>query len=305
MPTTVLLLSKINGIGGTIDSKLPLHCHSQPLKPGTFLMSHNNPHDNIFLRHLSIYLLDKYFRLSHLYQNRHVPMPLGLNEITDATGKIIPSAMISEFVYGFEVSSAYNEHQDWNNVSDAFARFGFIEMNCDLYSGFQGEDGSVSHNFFSQSELFPDEKQVVEVTKNLASVYRRESTARWMRIDFAPDSFPFRMEIFLKQFEIEKDTLKKLLSPTEFTFLKEYCAILQNKNPGIDINPLVKEIRQNEVSAVLATQVILEKRISKLSYEYLEPGKVTSTDNTLFKTVDNKVAVKSATSELAKITLKK
>jgi len=144
MPNTVTLLPRINGIGGPIDCKESVHSHVQTLKPDSYWLGKQ---DNLFLRHLAIYLLDKFFRGCNIYQNRHIPLPLGHQEVSDQAGKK-STQMMTEFVYGFETSNAYNEHLDWNPVANAFANFGFTQLDCDLYSGFQGEADAVSHNFF-------------------------------------------------------------------------------------------------------------------------------------------------------------
>jgi len=122
--------------------------------------------------------------------------------------------------------------------------------------------------FFSQNELFQSELQVVEATKNLPNHLKRSSTARWMRIDFGPDSFPLSMNDFIAAIKLNEKQLGQVLSADEFNFLKEYCNILQNKSVE-NIDPLIKRIRVASLSVAVANQNAMLKLVNKNMYEYV------------------------------------
>jgi hypothetical protein len=242
----VLAMTSIDGRLGQVNTQIAVDCYFREYKIGDQAMF-TSPQDNIFLRHTSLFLLDKYFRACGLYKNRHISIPLGEKYKDNSAKQLVPTGMVSEFVYGTEASSFYNEHLDWNEVSKAFGTFGFTRMDHDLYSGFYGEDNSFPHNFFSQSDLYPEEKQCVFTPPvGLSHIPKRYATARWMRIDYMPDSFPCEEKKLIGALKSSQVDLQKKLSPDEFYFLNQYGLVLENKKLENDakFDGSIKNIRQ-------------------------------------------------------------
>src|SRR5579872_7429559 len=189
----ILVLNKIMGIGGEVISTRAVHVHFQPYTEINGALSESSSFDTLYLRHLAIYILNKYFVKIGVSHSQHIPMPLGeVYKFGSAIG------ILSEHVYGLEVSSFYNEHLDWQPVESVFAQFGFPKLDHDYYEGFDGPP----HNHFNQNHLYPEEKK--------PSIHDRFATHRWMRIDFEPGSFYFDKKNFIKAMDENQENLQVL-----------------------------------------------------------------------------------------------
>lgn len=258
----IIITKKINGIGGVVEAEKPIHCHFEAYK-GSFNKPGDVPEDNLFNRHLTIYLLDKYFRKDNKYTCRHIAAPIGELMGTNDNGEIVPIGMYTEHVYGDEISSFCNEHLDWKVVSEQFAAFGFTKLDYDYCSGFSGEEDSVDHNHIKQDTFFPEDKQKTFARPPTMSwLQDRYSTARWVRIDFGNDSFPFDKNIFLETFAANKDNLRAQLTAKEFYFLSQYYRLM--KGEPVEDKTLFEEsiqtIRQECLGEVYKDQVEILKR---------------------------------------------